>query len=99
MHRLGGNAVFVAVMVFVIQARRRRLAQGVPTVAQTLFLAVVIQAVLGIATLMTALNPWLAGLHQAGGVAVLGLATWLLWCVRRSQPRMFMNSAMSARAL
>jgi cytochrome c oxidase assembly protein subunit 15 len=99
MHRLGGYAVFVAVMVFVIQARRRRLAQGVPTVAQTLFLAVVIQAVLGIATLMTALNPWLAGLHQAGGVAVLGLATWLLWCVRRSQPRMFMNSAMSARAL
>ncbi len=99
MHRMGGYAVFVAVLIFVIQARRRRMAQGVPTAAQTLFVAVVIQAVLGIATLMTALNPWLAGLHQAGGVAVLGLATWLLWSVRRSQPRMFMNAATSARAL
>jgi len=98
-HRLGGYAVFLAVLTFVIQARRWRLAEGVPSAAQTLFVAVLIQALLGIATLVTALNPWLAGLHQAGGVAVLGLATWLLWCVRRSQPRLFMGATMSARAL
>jgi len=99
MHRLGGYAVLAAVLAFVIQARRWRLAEGVPSAAQALLGAVVIQALLGIATLMTALNPWLAGFHQAGGVAVLGLATWLLWRVRRSQPRLFTGSLSSARAL
>lgn len=99
MHRLGGYAVFLASLVFMIQARRWRLAEGVPSAAQTLFGAVVVQALLGIATLMTALNPWLAGLHQAGGVTVLALATWLLWRVRRSHPRLFMSSSLSARGL
>lgn len=99
MHRMGGYTVFLAVAVFVIQSLRTRLADGVPRVAMNLFGAVVIQALLGIATLMTALNPWLAGLHQAGGVFVLGLATWLLWCVRRSHPRLFSSSIVSATAL
>lgn len=99
MHRLGGYAVFLASLAFLIQGLRWRLAEGVPTAAMALFGAVVVQALLGIATLMTALNPWLAGLHQAGGVIVLGLATGLLWRVRRSQPRLFMSSSMSARAL
>ncbi|MBN8552362.1 MAG: COX15/CtaA family protein [Caulobacterales bacterium] len=99
MHRLGAYALFLASLVFLIQTLRWRLADRVPTAAMALFGAVLIQALLGIATLMTALNPWLAGLHQAGGVIVLGLATALLWLVRRSQPRLFMSSAMSARAL
>lgn len=99
MHRLGGYTVFLASLGFLVQAVRWRLAEGVPAAAMVLFGAVLVQALFGIATLMTALNPWLAGLHQAGGVIVLGLATWLLWLVRRSQPRLFMSSSMSARAL
>lgn len=99
MHRLGGYAVFLFSLGFLVQALRWKLAEGVPSAAMVLVGAVVIQAMLGIATLMTALNPWLAGLHQAGGVIVLALATWLLWLVRRSQPRMFTSSLVSARAL
>lgn len=99
MHRLGGYAVFLASLGFLIQSLRWKLADQVPATAIALFAATVVQAALGIATLMTALNPWLAGLHQAGGVVVLGLATLLLWRVRRSQPRLFMSSVMSARVL
>lgn len=99
MHRLGGYAVFLSGLAFLIQTFRWKLSDRVPTAALALFAATVIQALLGIATLMTALNPWLAGLHQAGGVIVLALATWLLWSVRRSQPRLFMSSSMSSRAL
>lgn len=99
MHRLGGYAVFLSSLAFLIQTFRWKLSDRVPTAALALFGATVVQALLGIATLMTALNPWLAGLHQAGGVIVLALATWLLWAVRRSQPRLFMSSSMSSRAL
>ena len=99
MHRLGGYAVFLSALAFLIQTLRWKLSDQVPTAALALFGATVVQALLGIATLMTALNPWLAGLHQAGGVIVLALATWLLWSVRRSQPRLFMSRSMSSRAL
>jgi cytochrome c oxidase assembly protein subunit 15 len=30
-------------------------------------------------------------LHQAGAAIVLGVATWNLWLVRRSQPRLFVS--------
>lgn len=99
MHRLGGYAVFLCATFFLAHALRMRLAEGVPAAAIALFGAVVFQMGLGIATLMTALNPWLAGLHQAGGVIVLGLATYLLWKVRRSQPRLFMSSGIGSRGL
>ena len=99
MHRLGGYGVFVFSLVFLIQTLRWRVAEGVPAAAMVLLGVVVVQALLGIATLMTTLNPWLAGLHQAGGVIVLGLAAWLLWRVRRSQPRLFMSSSLSSRGL
>ncbi|WP_296814911.1 COX15/CtaA family protein [Brevundimonas sp.] len=99
MHRLGGYAVFLCAAVFLYRALRLRLSEGVPAAAIALMAAVFVQMLLGIATLMTALNPWLAGFHQAGGVIVLGLATYLLWRVRRSQPRLFMSSGIASRGL
>ena len=99
MHRLGGYAVFLAAGLFLYRAMRLRLSEGVPAAAIALMAAVFVQMLLGIFTLMTALNPWLAGFHQAGGVIVLGLATYLLWRVRRSQPRLFMSSGIASRGL
>ena len=99
MHRLGGYAVFLAAGLFLYRAMRLRLSEGVPAAAIALMAAVFVQMLLGIFTLMTALNPWLAGFHQAGGVIVLGLATYLLWRVRRSQPRLFMSSGIATRGL
>ena len=99
MHRLGGYAVFLAAGLFLYRAMRLRLSEGVPAAAIALMAAGFVQMLLGIFTLMTALNPWLAGFHQAGGVIVLGLATYLLWRVRRSQPRLFMSSGIASRGL
>ena len=99
MHRLGGYAVFLAAGLFLYRAMRLRLSEGVPAAAIALMAAVFVQMLLGIFTLITALNPWLAGFHQAGGVIVLGLATYLLWRVRRSQPRLFMSSGIASRGL
>ena len=99
MHRLGGYAVFLAAGLLLYRAMRLRLSEGVPAAAIALMAAVFVQMLLGIFTLMTALNPWLAGFHQAGGVIVLGLATYLLWRVRRSQPRLFMSSGIASRGL
>ena len=99
MHRLGGYAVFLAAGLFLYRAMRLRLSEGVPAAAMRAMAAVFVQMLLGIFTLMTALNPWLAGFHQAGGVIVLGLATYLLWRVRRSQPRLFMSSGIASRGL
>ena len=99
MHRLGGYAVFIAAAFFLHRALRLRLSEGVPAAAIALMAGVFVQMCLGIATLMTALNPWLAGFHQAGGVIVLGLTTYLLWKVRRSQPRLFMSSGIASRGL
>ena len=98
-HRLGAYAVLAAAIVFVVKSHRERLVDGVPATAIILLGMVIVQAGLGISTLMTGLNPWLAGLHQAGGVIVLALTTYLLWRVRRAQPRLFTPSGIGSRGL
>ncbi|MBX9574212.1 MAG: COX15/CtaA family protein [Caulobacteraceae bacterium] len=88
-HRLVAYALFVGAAVYAVQAWRWRLAEGMGAAAFALFGVVAVQAVLGVITLIHVVPIGLGVLHQAGAAIVLGVATWNLWLVRRSQPRLF----------
>lgn len=99
LHRLGGYVVVLFATVFALRAWRLRLAEGVTASAYAVAAAAWVQMGLGIFTLLAGLPVWLAAVHQAGAVIVLGLATFALWKVRRSQPRLFMSSGLASRGL
>jgi len=88
-HRIVAYALFVGAAVYAVQAWRWRLAEGLGAAAFALFGVVAFQAVLGVITLIHVVPIGLGVLHQAGAAIVLGVATWNLWLVRRSQPRLF----------
>lgn len=88
-HRIGAYVLLAAATVYVAQAFRARMPGAVRASAALLAGVVWLQAALGIATLMNAVPLWLGVLHQVGAVAVLGLATWTAWRVRRSEERFF----------
>jgi len=88
-HRLMAYALFLGAAVYAVQAWRWRLAEGMGAAAFALFGVVAAQAVLGVITLIHVVPIGLGVLHQAGAAIVLGVATWNLWLVRRSQPRLF----------
>lgn len=90
-HRITAYALFIAAAIYAVQAWRWRLAEGQGAAAFVLFGVVTLQAVLGIVTLIHVVPVPLGVLHQAGAAIVLGVATWNLWLVRRSQPRLFMS--------
>ena len=90
-HRLVAYALLIAGTAYAIQAFRWRLAEGLGVAAFVLAGALWLQAALGIVTLVHAVPLALGGLHQAGAVVVLAVATVNLWLVRRSQPRLFMS--------
>lgn len=80
-HRLLAMAVVVAALVGWLTARRaaaprRRLAAG------ALLAMVLVQAGLGIATLLLVVPVTLAAVHQAGALVVFGLALWTAFEVR-----------------
>ncbi len=83
-HRLGGYVLTIAVIWMAISARRTNY---VPPPAKRLMMATthatLLQAVLGIATLMLAVPLWLGMLHQLMAAVVLGLATAFAWRIRR----------------
>lgn len=83
-HRLVAYVLtFVAIGVGVGAWRSRYLAQGAKTLAVAVSGAVIVQALLGIATLMAGTPIWLGMLHQFTAAAVLTLATAFAWRVRR----------------
>jgi heme a synthase len=88
-HRVIAYALFIGAAVYAVQAWRWRLAEGMGAAAYALFGVVAAQAVLGVITLINVVPIGLGVLHQAGAAIVLGVATWNLWLVRRSQPRLF----------
>lgn len=90
-HRIWAYVLLAAGTLYAVQAIRWRLAEGLGASAVTLAASLWLQAALGIVTLMLAVPMALGGLHQAGAVIVLGVATVNLWLVRRSQPRLFMS--------
>ncbi len=83
-HRLGGYVLTIAVIWMAISARRTNY---VPPPAKRLVMATahatLLQAALGIATLMLAVPLWLGMLHQLMAAVVLGLATAFAWRIRR----------------
>ncbi|MEH6677380.1 COX15/CtaA family protein [Phenylobacterium sp.] len=83
-HRLGGYVLMIAAVWMAISARRTNY---VPPPAKRLMMATthatLLQAVLGIATLMLAVPLWLGMLHQLMAAVVLGLATAFAWRIRR----------------
>lgn len=88
-HRMTAYSLMLAVVIYAVQAWRWRLAEGAGASAWVVLAAVMMQAGLGIATLMQAVPVWLGVLHQAGAAVVLAAATVNLWLVMRSRPRRF----------
>lgn len=95
-HRMMAYALLVGATLYAVNAWRWRLAEGSGASAYLLAVAVWIQAMLGIATLIMAVPLALGGLHQAMAAIVLGMATINLWLVRRSRPRLFMSGPRSS---
>ena len=90
-HRMGGYALLMGAALYALQAWRWRLAEGLGVSAFVVLGLIVLQAALGIVTLIQAVPLTLGALHQAGAVVVLTAATVNLWLVRRSQPRLFIS--------
>jgi len=88
-HRIWAYVLLIGGTVYALQAWRWRLAEGLGAAAFAVAGALWLQALLGIATLMSATPLWLGALHQAGAALVLATATLNLWLVRRSQVRLF----------
>lgn len=88
-HRIWGYALLLYAIGYAVQTWRWRLSDGLSDAAYGVLALLVIQALLGIFTLIHAVPLWLGVLHQAGAAVVLGAATFNMWRVRRSQPRMF----------
>lgn len=85
-HRLGGYVLFVGTLAYAVLAWRSAFTGGPLLMSRVLLGAVVVQALLGIVTLIHAVPLGLGVAHQAGAVVVLLLATANLWVVRRSSP-------------
>jgi cytochrome c oxidase assembly protein subunit 15 len=90
-HRIWGYLLVLGGTVYAVQAWRWKLAEGLGLAAIVVAVALWLQAVMGVVTLVNVVPIWLGGLHQAGAALVLALATANLWLVRRSQPRLFMS--------
>lgn len=83
-HRLTAYLLTIAAIALAVGAQRSRyLAPDVKALAGAVGGAVVIQALLGIATLMTGVPIWLGVLHQVAAAIVLSLAVAFAWRVRR----------------
>jgi cytochrome c oxidase assembly protein subunit 15 len=94
-HRIWAYVLLIGGTGYAVQAWRWRLAEGLGAAAFAVAGALWLQALLGIATLMSATPLWLGALHQAGAALVLAMATLNLWLVRRSQGRLFTSGPRS----
>ena len=83
-HRLGAYGLFVGAIVMAVMAWRTfYLAGQARALAILCAAAVTVQALVGVATLMSGVPVWLGVLHQLGAVVVLAAATAFAWRVRR----------------
>jgi cytochrome c oxidase assembly protein subunit 15 len=83
-HRLGAYALALATVVLLALALRSRgLARESRQAALLVGGVVLLQIVLGIATLMMVVPLWLGIVHQLGAVLLLAAATLFAWRVRR----------------
>jgi len=81
-HRVLAIIVVIAVLAFWWRARRTALGRRGWWAVNGLPIAVLVQAALGISTLLLAVPTPLAVLHQAGAVGVFTLVLWSAWELR-----------------
>lgn len=83
-HRMFAYLVFGLIVAFVLQASRSRFVQ--PEVRRAAYLlggAVLIQMLLGVATVLLVAPLWLSILHQVAATLILAVAVVLTWRARR----------------
>ena len=76
-HRLLAELTFFAVLLFWLMARKAHLAPRTRRAVWAMAVMVVLQASLGIATLLLYVPVALASAHQMGAVVLFSLATWV----------------------
>lgn len=84
-HRLMAYALFAAAAVQVVAIVRGGAISAVRASGLLFAGAVLVQAIVGIATVLHHVPLWLGLLHQGGAVAVLGLAVWHLFAAREAR--------------
>jgi heme a synthase len=77
-HRYLAIATVASVLWLWWSSRHRVLPNGVRQAANALAIAACVQLALGISALLLAVPVWLGALHQAGAIAVLSAAVWLV---------------------
>jgi cytochrome c oxidase assembly protein subunit 15 len=82
-HRLGAYLLLAAAIAYAVGVSRSRLSLPVKALAQALALLVLMQAGLGVWTLVSHAPLSLSSVHQIGAVVVLVCAVVLAWRVRR----------------
>lgn len=83
-HRLGAYLLLIAALTVAgLAARARRLSRETRVLAFAVGAVTLLQAALGVATLMAGTPLWLGILHQLGALALLATATAFAWRVRR----------------
>jgi cytochrome c oxidase assembly protein subunit 15 len=83
-HRMMGYFVVLMILAYAWTARSSRLVQ--PTVragAYLLAFVALLQAALGIVTVLLVAPLWMGMIHQLVAVALLACAVWMTWRARR----------------
>tara|TARA_B100000676_G_scaffold211184_1_gene207466 strand:+ start:19844 stop:20857 length:1014 start_codon:yes stop_codon:yes gene_type:complete len=83
-HRLIAVVTVVAVIIFWLAHRGRTLSRRSQNLSATTALMVLVQAGLGIATLLAYVPVWLGALHQAGALVLFTLCLMLVHSLRRA---------------
>ncbi len=98
-HRIGAYVILAGVTAYGVAAFRATVLPETVKIGLLALAGLVwLQAMLGVATLMTAAPLWLSIVHQTLAVIVLGAATWSLWRIRRVEERHF-SGAVGSRGL
>jgi len=84
MHRLSAYGLLAYVFWFLMAIHKHCMDESIVKSVRLITTLMVFQAVLGIATLQSGLNIYIALTHQLLGVIILVLATVILWTIRRS---------------
>ncbi len=77
--------VVIAIAMFLLVMRLRRERRDLFAPALLLGLGIPAQAIIGGITVLTGLNPWVVGLHFVLSIALVSIATVLVWRVYRGR--------------
>lgn len=83
-HRTNAYLVAIYLLIFLISFLQNCRDEGLRNIVKTLFGLIIVQITLGVLTLLSVVNIYIALGHQLTGMACLALATWLNWKVARA---------------